>query len=155
LAIVSGFIVIFFTDLKYGVILDKILLPLIIVVLVYLLIFNSQSLIPNLVSGISAFLFFLVVALGFKLIRRKEGMGGGDIKLAFTLGLFQGFPKIILTLYLAFLTGAIVGIILILWKKKSPKSTFLPFGPFLILGALVGLFWGDLILPKLFPLLGF
>jgi leader peptidase (prepilin peptidase)/N-methyltransferase len=81
-------------------------------------------------------------------------MGGGDIKLAFVLGLFLGFPNIIVALYLAFLTGAIGGIILILWKKKSPKKAILPFGPFLIIGTLVCLFWGNLVLPKVFLFLG-
>jgi prepilin signal peptidase PulO-like enzyme (type II secretory pathway) len=112
------------------------------------------GLIINLACGVLAFLFFLVIALGFKFVRGKDGMGGGDIKLAFVLGLFLGFPNIILALYLAFLTGAIVGIILILWKKKNLRNTSLPFGPFLILGALICLFFGNLILPKLLPLIG-
>ena len=166
LLIVSGFIVIFFMDLKYGVILNKILLPMIMIIIFYLLILNplpariamqsvaGGSLIINLACGASAFLFFLIVALGFKVIRGKEGMGGGDIKLAFVLGLFLGFPNIILALYLAFLTAAVVGIILILWKKKNLENTSLPFGPFLILGALICLFFGNLILLKLFPLIG-
>jgi prepilin signal peptidase PulO-like enzyme (type II secretory pathway) len=154
LLIVSGFIVIFFMDLKYGIILNKILLPLAIIIMTYLFIINPQSLVINLACGVSAFLFFLLIALGFKFIRGKDGMGGGDIKLAFVLGLFLGFPNIILALYLAFLTAAAVGIILILWKKKNLKSTSLPFGPFLILGTLICLFFGNLILPKLLPLIG-
>lgn len=154
LIVVSGFIVIFFMDLKYGVILNKILLPLLIIVTGYLLILNPSSFVVNLICGVSAFLFFLIVALGFKVIRGKDGMGGGDIKLALVLGLFLGFPNIILALYLAFLTAAIVGIILILWKKKNLKNTSLPFGPFLILGTLTCLFFGNLILPKILPLLG-
>jgi prepilin signal peptidase PulO-like enzyme (type II secretory pathway) len=154
LLIVSGFIVIFFMDLKYGVILNKILLPLLIIIMTYLFIINPQSLIINLACGFSAFLFFLLIALGFKFIRGKDGMGGGDIKLVFVLGLFLGFPNIILALYLAFLTAAVVGIILILWKKKNLKNTSLPFGPFLILGALICLFFGNLILPKLLPFIG-
>jgi len=154
LIIASGFIVIFFMDLKYGIILDKVLLPLSITIAVYLFIVNPSSLIINFVCGILAFLFFLLIASGFKLIRGKEGMGGGDIKLAFVLGLFLGFPNIIVSLYLAFLTAAFVGIILILWKKTSPKNASLPFGPFLIIGTLVCLFWGNLILPKLLLILG-
>ncbi|HUD09320.1 MAG TPA: prepilin peptidase [Patescibacteria group bacterium] len=155
LIVVSGFIVIFFMDLKYGVILDKVLLPLSIIIAVYLFILNPSSLIINFACGVLAFLLFLLIALSFKFIRGKEGMGGGDIKLAFALGLFLGFPSIIVALYLAFLTAAFVGIILILWKKTSPKNASLPFGPFLIIGALICLFWGNLILPKLLQLAGF
>jgi len=154
LVIISGLIVIFFMDLKYGVILDKILLPLTIIIAAYLLIFNPQSLVINLACGILAFLFFLVISSVFKLIRGKDGMGGGDIELSFVLGLFLGFPNIVLCLYLAFLTAAVVGIILILWKKKNFQNTTLPLGPFLILGTLVCLFWGNLILLKLLPPLG-
>jgi len=154
LIVVSGFVVVFFMDLRCGLILDKILWTLTGVILVYLFIVNPESLIINLVCGVLAFLFFLLIALAFKFIRGKDGMGGGDIKLAFVLGLFLGFPNIIVALYLAFLTGAIGGIILILWKKKSPKKAILPFGPFLILGTLVCLFWGNLIIPKIFLLLG-
>ena len=154
LIIVSMFVVVFFMDLKYGIILNKILLPLIAIILGYSFIFNPESLIINLVCGVLAFLFFLLIALGFKFVRGKDGMGGGDIKLAFVLGLFLGFPNIILALYLAFLTGAIVGIILILWKKKNLKNTSLPFGPFLILGAIICLFFGNLILPHVLIFLG-
>ncbi|MGA2911513.1 MAG: prepilin peptidase [Candidatus Levyibacteriota bacterium] len=153
LIIVSGLIVIFCMDFKYGLILDKILFPLVGIIFLYLLFFNPQSLFINLACGVLAFFFFLITSLVFKLIRGKDGMGGGDIKLAFVLGLFLGFPNIVIALYLAFLTGAIVGIILILWKKKSFQNTTLPFGPFLILGTLVCLFWGDLILVKLLLLL--
>jgi leader peptidase (prepilin peptidase)/N-methyltransferase len=155
LIIISGFIVIFFMDLKYGLILDKILLPLVVIIFAYLLILNPSSLVLNLACGILAFLFFLVIALGFKLIRGKDGMGGGDIKLAFVLGLFLGFPNIIISLYLAFLTAAALGIILILWKKKSLKNTSLPFGPFLILGAFICLFWGDFVYFQALHFLGF
>jgi len=154
LLVVSGFIVIFFMDLKYGIILDKILLPLIAIITLFLVLFNPQTLLINLACGISVFLFFLIIAFGFKLIRGKEGMGGGDIKLAFALGLFLGFPNVVIALYVAFLTGAFAGFILILWKKKNLKNTSLPFGPFLILGALICLFWGNLILPKLLLFLG-
>ena len=154
LIIVSGFIVVVFMDLKYGIILDKVLLPLVAIIIAYLLIINPQSLITNLTCGALAFLFFLVIALGFKFIRGKDGMGGGDIKLVFVLGLFLGFPNIILALYLAFLTAASVGIILILWKKKYLKNTTLPFGPFLILGTLTCLFFGNLIYPLALHFLG-
>jgi leader peptidase (prepilin peptidase)/N-methyltransferase len=154
LIVVSGFIVIFFMDLKYGLILDKILLPLAVIISIFLFIINPSLLIINFICGVLALLFFLLIALGFKFIRGKEGMGGGDIKLAFVLGLFLGFPDIIAALYLAFLTAAFAGIILILWTKKNPKSAALPFGPFLILGTLACLFWGNLILPKLLLILG-
>jgi len=78
-------------------------------------------------------------------IKGKEAMGDGDIFLAFFMGLFLGFPNIMVAFYLAFILGAIVGIILIL-KKKVKKLSPIPFGPFLILGTAVAYFWGEKII---------
>jgi leader peptidase (prepilin peptidase)/N-methyltransferase len=154
LLIVSSFIVIFFSDLKYGIIPDKILWSSIVVPFLYLFIVNPPSLIVNLLCGIGAFLFFIIISVVFSILTKKESMGGGDIKLTFLLGLFLGFPNIIVGLYLAFLTGALAGIILIIWKKKSFRGATLPFGPFLILGAVVSLFWGNFIFQKIIVFLG-
>jgi len=72
-------------------------------------------------------------------------MGGGDLKLALFLGLFLGFPNVIFALYLAFLTGALYSIILIVWKKKRFFKDTIALGPFLVLGSLIALFYGNLI----------
>ena len=72
-------------------------------------------------------------------------MGFGDVKLAFLLGLLLGYPKIVVALYTAFLTGATVGVILILKGKRTLKSK-IAFGPFLIAGTLIALLWSDIIL---------
>ena len=154
LFIISSFIVIFFTDLKYGIIPDKIVFPAVVISIFYLLIFNPSSLILNLVSGLGAFLFFVVISSTFYILTKKQGMGGGDIKLSFLLGLFLGFPGIIVSLYIAFLTGTFIAIILILWKKKAFLKDTLSFGPFLIAGTVVSLFWGNLIYSFALNLLG-
>ena len=78
-------------------------------------------------------------------VTRGRGMGFGDVKLAFLMGLFLGFPGIITAFYTAFLTGAIVGVILILTGSKGWKSK-IAFGPFLILGMAVTFVWGPQIL---------
>lgn len=140
LFIASCFIVIFFEDLRFGIIPDKVVFPAIIVTFFYLLIIIPQSLIINLFSAVGACAFFLVLFL----ITRGKGMGFGDVKLSFLLGLVLGFPKIVLALYLAFLTGAIFGLILIIWRKRSLKEA-IPFGPFLIAAALASLFLGRII----------
>ena len=72
-------------------------------------------------------------------------MGDGDIFLAFFMGLFLGFPNIIVAFYIAFIVGAGVGIILIAFKKVKKLSP-IPFGPFLILGTVVAYFWGEIII---------
>ena len=69
-------------------------------------------------------------------------MGLGDVKFAFFMGLLLGFPNIIVACYLAFLTGAVAGVILILLRKKNLKQ-HIAFGPFLVLGTVIALFYGD------------
>lgn len=92
-------------------------------------------------SALGAAAFFLAIFL----ISKGAWMGFGDVKLAFFMGLFLGFPKITVALLLAFFIGALVGIGLMLAKKKGLKSE-VPFGPFLIAGTIVAFFWGNMIL---------
>ena len=149
LFILSSLIVIFFADLKYGIIPDKIIFSAVFIAIAYSF-FNHQSLIINhFLSGLGALLFFLSLFL----VTKGRGMGFGDVKFAFLMGLILGFPNIITGLYIAFLTGAIVGIILILWRRKKAFGTAIPFGPFLVLGTLGALFWGEIILQKVLSVL--
>lgn len=136
------FIVIFFSDVKYGIILDAILFPAVIITFVYHLLSTPLFLVPYLLSGVGACLFFLFIFL----VTKGKGMGFGDVKLAFFLGLFLGFPKIIVALYVAFLTGAFVSIILIACGKKKMSRGTIPFGPFLIFGAIIAIFYSDTLL---------
>lgn len=151
LLIVSSLIVIFFTDLKYGIIPDKIVFPAIIVTSLFLISQYPNILISNLLSALGAFLFFLLLSL--VKIKKRESMGFGDVILVFLLGLFLGFPKIIVAFYIAFLTGAALGCILILWGKKKLSGGTIPFGPFLVLGAIISLFWGEEILLRIMQVL--
>lgn len=72
-------------------------------------------------------------------------MGMGDVKLAVFMGLVLGWPNILTALFLAFLIGAFVSIILIIFKKKTLKSQ-IPFGPFLALATVVVIFLGDVLI---------
>lgn len=90
-----------------------------------------------------------LIAVGFllilNLITKGKGMGIGDVKLAIFMGLFLGFPKIIVAFYVAFIVGAVMGIFLMIFKKAK-KKTQIPFGPFLILGTFVSWWWGEMII---------
>jgi len=138
-------IVIFVYDFKHYIIPDKIIYPAIAVALI----FNFQFLISNqflifkssILSALGAAAFFLTIVL----ISRGKGMGGGDVKLAFLMGLILSWPNILLALFFAFVTGAIMGTGLIIAGKKTLKSQ-VPFGPFLVLGTFIALFWGDKII---------
>lgn len=139
LFLVSSLIVIFFADLKYGIIPDKVLFPAVAISFLYLFINHSSLIINHFLAGLGASLFFLLLFL----ITRGRGMGFGDVKLSFLMGLILGFPNIIVSLYVAFLTGAIIGCILILWQKKRIRGTTIPFGPFLAIGTLISIFFGE------------
>ncbi len=69
-------------------------------------------------------------------------MGFGDVKLVIPLALLLGAQKMLVCLFLAFVIGAVVGVILIAFGKGKLK-TAIPFGPFLILSTALSLLWGD------------
>lgn len=138
LVLSSSLIAIFMIDLKYRLIPDQILIFLTAMSLVYQSIYFQELIKMNLITGIISLLFFLTLVI----ITRGKGMGLGDVKLAFVMGLLLGFPKIIVALYLAFLTGALVSLILISTHKKTMKST-IAFGPFLVFSTLTAIFYGN------------
>ncbi|MFH1841327.1 MAG: prepilin peptidase [Candidatus Nealsonbacteria bacterium] len=139
--LISCFLVVIFVyDLKHYIIPDKVIYPAIFFAFIFL--FYQPLVFKNLIfSAISAAGFFLAIVL----ISKGRWMGIGDIKLAFLMGIFLGWPNIAIALFLAFFIGAIIGVGLILKKKKSLKSE-LPFGPFLVLGTFIALFWGEKII---------
>ena len=82
-----------------------------------------------------------ILLLALIIITRGRGMGMGDVKLVFALGLIFGWPDVIILLFFAFLLGSIVGVFAILAKRKTMKGA-LPFGPFMALGGLL-VFWAS------------
>jgi len=134
-----GLIVIFFIDLEHQIIPDEIVTPLSILFFLYFLITDRQLLITNyLITGIVSFLFLYSIYL----LTKGKGMGFGDVKLAFLIGLVLGWPKVVVAFYLAFLTGAFFGIILILLGKAKLKQK-IAFGPFLVFSTIVSFLWGE------------
>ncbi|WP_353049903.1 A24 family peptidase [Microbacterium sp. Marseille-Q6648] len=78
---------------------------------------------------------------------RSDGMGGGDVKLAGVLGLYLGYVgwgALVVGAFVAFVIGGIYGVALMLMRRASRKSA-IPFGPWMILGAWVGLLVGEVI----------
>lgn len=141
---VAALIVITFIDLDHQIIPDVISLPGIVIG--FLCSFAipwlswTDSLFGILLGGGSLWL----VAVMYELLTKKEGMGGGDIKLLAMLGAFLGWKAILPIIFISSLIGSLVGVPLMLVKKADSKLA-IPFGPFLALGALIYLFWG----PKL------
>ncbi len=137
---VDGLIVVTVIDLYYQVIPDVVSIPGMVVGLLSSFIMPHHtylnSLIGILVGGGSLFL----VATLYQWLFKREGMGGGDIKLLAMIGAFLGWKAVILTILLGSLIGSIIGIIIMILKGKNFKYA-IPFGPFLSLGAVTALFY--------------
>jgi len=156
-------ILVFFTDLKYGIIPFRIVfwaLGLTIFWYGFLTLFQhtlpvnfpvwiQESLVNYFLSAVGVFLFFL----GLFFITRGKGLGFGDVVYVILMGLLLGFPKVILGLYIAFLSGALLALLLVLLQKKKFHGGTIPFGPFLVLGTIVSLYWGNTIIEKVVALL--
>jgi prepilin signal peptidase PulO-like enzyme (type II secretory pathway) len=146
---VSSLIVIFLNDIKYGIIPDKIVYPAVFITFIFQLLTQYPFPLPYLFSAIGSGAFFLLLFL----VTKGKGMGFGDVKLGFYMGLLLGFPFIIYALYMAFLTGAFVSLILIMWRRKHLKST-IPFGPFLVIATMIVMLFphvGDLVIKMIYP----
>ena len=135
----SFYLIISFTDFKFYEIPFEIVVIGSIFSIFYRAIFLKTLTLDNLlieiISVVVVFAFFY-----FIIWISKGGMGGGDLKLACFLSLSVGFPAIISALYFGFVLGGVFGIFVLLFKLKNLKSV-IPFGPFLILGAILSFFF--------------
>ena len=158
LAMVCGFIVATFVDFQHRIIPDEISIGGMVAGLLF------SAFIPEL-HGMDAGTGSLILAhlksLGWSLVGvlvgggsiyamgilgdflfKKESMGGGDVKLMAMVGAFLGWKLAILTFFLAPFAGAVYGIV----EKIRTKDSMIAFGPFLVAGAIISLFWGDAII---------
>lgn len=87
-----------------------------------------------LMGAMLAWLMFESIMFLSIVLLRREGMGGGDVKLAILLGIWLGPVQLLIALALAFILGTLVGIVLVVINKESKPF---PFGPFLVIGAVV------------------
>ena len=147
--LISCLIVIFVSDLKYHLISDYILLSLFVFSALSHLQQISQF--PNFL--ISGFILALPIWLIY-FFSKERSMGLGDVYLSAIMGFLLGWKTGFMALYIAFVTGAIFGLILIVLKRKKLKSR-IPFGPFLVIGTVVMLFWGEKILKIIQRIYGF
>ena len=148
----SSLIVISFIDLDHMIIPDRITLPGIALGLVagtLLLPRWWDSVVGLLVGG--GILYFMAWISPY--LFGKEGMGGGDIKLLAMIGAFLGWKPAILTIFFGGLLGAVVGVTL-MGVRVITREAYLPFGPFLSLGAGVAILYGQEILTWYGSLLG-
>jgi leader peptidase (prepilin peptidase)/N-methyltransferase len=139
---ISALIVVTFIDIDHRIIPDVISLPGIIAGFGASFIFPwvswQDSLLGIALGGGSLF----AVAYLYALLTRKEGMGGGDIKLLAMIGAFLGYKAVLPIIFLSSLMGTAIGIPLML-LKKTDGSLAIPFGPFLASASLIYLFAGQ------------
>jgi leader peptidase (prepilin peptidase)/N-methyltransferase len=137
---VASLIAVTAIDLYHQIIPDVISIPGIGVGLLGALLIRQipffDSLMGVLLGGGSLF----VIATLYQWIFKREGMGGGDVKLLAMIGAFLGWDAVILTILLSSLIGSVIGIMMMIMKGKDFKYA-IPFGPFLSLGAVIALFY--------------
>ncbi len=145
LAFASALVVITFIDLEHQIIPDEITLPGLALGLLAGWLFLADPFQRASALGLKASLLGALV--GFSLyyliaVLSRGGMGGGDIKLMALVGAVEGYKGVLLSTLVGSFLGSLVGLYLMLFRGRGRK-TKIPFGPFLALGALVGLLWGQ------------
>ena len=131
----SSLIIIFFTDLKYNLILDKITYPISIIGLTLtFLSLNplNENILSSIIGGIVGYLIIYVIRFLFLKIRKIEGMGLGDAKLFLMIGIWLGVESLYFILTSSAIAGAIIGILFIYFFKKDKLYEF-PYGCFIVL----------------------
>jgi leader peptidase (prepilin peptidase)/N-methyltransferase len=124
-------------DLQHQIIPDVITLPGVVAGFLANLASGRFSWLDSLIGiGVGGGLFLIII------LASGGGMGGGDMKLGAMLGAFLGWKVVLVALFVAVLLGGALAITLLVTGKRRRKDP-IPFGPFLALGGVVGLFWGE------------
>ena len=139
----SVLIVISFIDMDHQIIPDILSLPG-IVIFASSFYFLPEMEIKNVLLGIFAGGGSLyAIAFLYYLLRKQEGMGGGDIKLLAMIGAATGIKGVLFTLFSGSLFGTLSGLLIMLYTRIADTKLKIPFGPFLSLGAIVYIFFGQ------------
>lgn len=143
--LVAALLVVTFVDIDHQIIPDVITLPGIPVGFLSSFILGHITYKESLIGIILGGGLLLSVAWGYYLLTKREGMGGGDIKLLAMIGAFLGWKGVIFTVFAASAIGTAAGLAVAL-RTGGGRKLAIPFGPFLSLGALLYLFFGTQIL---------
>jgi len=141
-------VLIFWHDYDYLLISDAVVYPAILITFFYQIWKYTQSplgiadwrspLTSALLAALGTALFFFFLIW----VSKGKWIGGGDVKLGFLAGIIVGWPKILFVLFFTYLIGSAISLALIAAKKKTWKSQ-IPFGPFMVAGILIVLFFSD------------
>lgn len=140
----SVLIVITLIDLKEMIIPDILVLIILGLAIIYkILNYFIYGLSPEILNSIGGLLLAGGLFLAIVLLT-GGGMGGGDVTLIGALGFVLGVKYILLTIFLSFILGAVISMVL-LWTKLKTKKDPIPFGPFIIMAFFITVFWGDIL----------
>lgn len=139
---IAALLVVTFIDIDHRIIPDVISLPGIVLGFAASFVMPSLNWTDSLLGLLAGGGSLYAVAWGYELITGKEGMGGGDIKLLAMIGAFIGWQGVLLTIFLGSAMGTLVGVTAMLKEKQNMKMR-IPFGPFLALGAVISIFFGN------------
>ena len=148
------FVIIFFIDLKHFIIPNELTFPLMLIGFIKSFDpFLNQSLFPNflnsLIGGLVGYVIIWLIIFLYKKIRNKEGMGLGDAKLLSAIGFWFGWASIPIVIFFSSLI-AIIYVTPSLIKKSRNLSAEIPFGPYLIIGCVVFIIFGNYLKQMLF-----
>ena len=138
--LIGSLIVISFIDIKYQIIPNEITFSFIPIGLIISLIFNHICFINSLLGLIIPAGLLLLIAFIY-----KKGMGIGDVKLIGMIGVFIGWKFALISIFIGALIGSIYGIYMMVTDKMT-RQTRIPFGPFISLGAIVMILYGDILI---------
>jgi leader peptidase (prepilin peptidase) / N-methyltransferase len=136
LPFVAALIALAAIDFDHKLLPNKIVYPLAAYGVIATLLVDRDDLVENLIAGAGAFTFLLIAVIAY-----PRGMGMGDVKLAGAMGLYLGL-SVIPALLAAFLSGSIVGVIILAREGAAGRKKAVPFGVFLALGGIVGVLAG-------------
>ena len=138
----SALVVVTFIDLEHRIIPDAITLPGIVLGFAVSFLFPRLGWLNSLIGIVAGGGSLLLIAYLYQALAKKEGMGGGDIKLLAMMGAFFGWQSILFIIFAASLVGSLVGITVMLLQKKD-ATLAIPFGPFLASAAVLYIFYGQ------------
>jgi len=141
----SALIVLAFIDYRHKILPDWITYPAFVLGLIYALFRQDFGILQALLGAAVGAGFLLVIYVGYYLLRKKEGLGLGDVIMMLMVGAYLGWLPTLLTLILASFVGSLVGVSIILIKRKNMQY-MLPYGTFLAPAAFVSLVWGEKII---------
>jgi leader peptidase (prepilin peptidase)/N-methyltransferase len=140
---ISVLITISFIDIDHQIIPDIISLPGIIIFATSFYFLPEMTITSSLLGILAGGGSLYAVALFYYLLRKQEGMGGGDIKLLAMIGAATGIKGVIFTIFAGSLLGTIIGIFIMFYTKIADSKLKIPFGPFLSLGVILYIFFGE------------